>query len=381
MDRIEFNHGRIAWCCADSGITLHELAAETGVAEATLSKASAGERGLTYAQLKRIADYFGRGILFFMEEGDANPETVHTPAFRSIANQKPEIGNKLRRLIERAERQRDIYLDLLEDVDSEYAPKYAPPKLPGELKQASMVVRNWLGLTNQCTFDQYRTAIESKGILVFRSNGYHGQWQIAKENPVLGFSLYDSECPLIFVKKQYFETLQTFTLMHELSHVLVHKISSIDDDGDLHHSNGLEREANEFAGLILVPDEFLAKIRIQDKPESADEYDYWLEPQRKAWGVSGEVIVRRLLDEGLLRAGEYEDYRRYRARLRIPEQDAGGTRMYRHREPKHIFGDRFVRVVLDSLNAKNISLAKASSYLDGIKTKDIDSLKGFYVGV
>ncbi|ANI33834.1 ImmA/IrrE family metallo-endopeptidase [Pseudomonas monteilii] len=381
MDRIEFNHGRIAWCCADSGITLHELAAETGVAEATLSKASAGERGLTYAQLKRIADYFGRGVLFFMEEGEADPDKVHTPAFRSIANQKPEIGNKLRRLIERAERQRDIYLDLLEDVDSEDVPTYDPPLLPGDLKQASLLVREWLGLKNQNTFDQYRSAIESKGILVFRSNGYHGQWQIAKDNPVLGFSLYDKNCPLIFVKKQYFETLQTFTLIHELSHVLLHKISSIDDDSDLHHSSGLEREANQFAGLVLVPDEYLKKIIMRDKPELADEFDYWLEPHRKAWGVSGEVIVRRMLDEGLLRAEDYEAYRRYRAGLRIPEQDAGGTRLYRHREPKHIFGDRFVRVVLDSLNAKNISLAKASSYLDGIKTRDIDSLKGFYVGV
>ena len=381
MDRIEFNHGRIEWCCRDSGVTLRDLAGETGVSESTLSKASSGEQGLTYPQLKKVADYFGRGVLFFMEEGEVRPERVHTTAFRSIANQKPSIGSKLRRLIERAEQQRDIYLDLLDEADFESVPRFSHPELSRDIKVTASLVRNWLGLRTQSTFDQYRAAIESKGILVFRSNGYHGQWQIAKENPVLGFSLYSDRCPLIFVKKQHYETLQTFTLMHELGHILIHKESSIDDDGDLHHSSGCEREANEFAGLVLVPDGFLKQIRMRDKPESASEYDYWLESYRRNWGVSGEVIVRRLLDEGLLRSDEYEDYRAYRAGLRIPEQDSGGTRMYRHREPKHIFGDRFVRVVLDSLSAKSISLAKASSYLDGIKIRDIDSLKGFYAGV
>lgn len=64
MERIDFNQGRIAWCCEDSGITLSDLALETGVSEAALDKAVSGERGLTFNQLKKIADYFGRGVLF-----------------------------------------------------------------------------------------------------------------------------------------------------------------------------------------------------------------------------------------------------------------------------------------------------------------------------
>jgi hypothetical protein len=43
-------------------------------------------------------------------------------------------------------------------------------------------------------------AVEAKGILVFRSNGYAGRWQIAKESPILGFSLYSDACPVIVVK-------------------------------------------------------------------------------------------------------------------------------------------------------------------------------------
>ncbi|MFV3334254.1 ImmA/IrrE family metallo-endopeptidase [Pseudomonas sp. NY15437] len=381
MERIDFNHGRIAWCCEDSGISLHELALQTGVSEATLRKALDGERGLTYSQLKKIADFFGRGILFFMEEGDVRPENVHTPAFRSIANQKPNISHKLRALIERAERQRDIYLELRDEVETDNTPSFIHPEIEKDPIAAADFARNWLGLHTQSTFDQYRAAIERRGILVFRSNGYQGQWQIAKENPVLGFSIYHVECPLIFVKKQYSETLQTFTLMHELGHILMHKHSSIDDDGDLYNLSGPEREANEFAGHVLVPDQFLTAINDRKMPLDASEYDEWLAPQRKKWGVSGEVILRRLLDNNRITPEDYSAYRAWRNSLKLPEPEKGGSRGYRHREPMHIFGDGFVKVVLGSLVAKNISLAKASTYLDGIKVKDIQDLKGYYVGI
>jgi Zn-dependent peptidase ImmA (M78 family) len=47
--------------------------------------------------------------------------------------------------------------------------------------------------------------------------------------------------------------------MHELGHVLLHKTSSIDDDADLYSREGHEREANAFAGYLLVPDDFRKK--------------------------------------------------------------------------------------------------------------------------
>ena len=55
--------------------------------------------------------------------------------------------------------------------------------------------------------------------------------------------------------------------------------------------------------------------------------------------------------------------------------------MYRYREPKHVFGDTFVRTVLDALNARHITLAKASSYLDSLKIKDLHQLENFYAGL
>jgi hypothetical protein len=54
--------------------------------------------------------------------------------------------------------------------------------------------------------------------------------------------------------------------------------------------------------------------------------------------------------------------------------------MYRHREPKHVFGDMFVRTVLDALSARHITLAKASDYLDRLRIDDLHRLEQHYAG-
>jgi Zn-dependent peptidase ImmA (M78 family) len=196
----------------------------------------------------------------------------------------------------------------------------------------------------------------------------------------LGFSLYNPVCPVIVVKKLDWEPRQSFTLLHELGHILIHKASSIDDEWDLQSYEGDEREANAFAGHVLVPDSFLAGINDDARPQDASAFDTWLEGPRSAWGVSGEVILRRLLDAGRLSQSAYEVYRQWKHNSHVAT-DEGGNRMYRHREPRHIFGDQYVRTVLDSLDARNITLAKASTYLDSLKIKDLRQLEKFYAGL
>lgn len=382
MERIQLiNRERMVWCCADRGITPADLASEVGIAAASMDRFISGQDGITFNQLRQIADYFGRGVLFFLEQGPVNEAMMHSPQFRTLANQKPELSPKIKALIERVEAQRAIYISLLEDVDDNDRPRFSPPTLSRQdLRHSARIVRQWLNLGSENSFATYRAAIEKQGILVFRSNGYSGKWQIPKEDPILGFTLYDSTCPVIVIKKQSWESRQSFTLMHELGHLLLHKASSIDDGDDFESHQGLEREANAFAGYLLVPDDFLSVINDAHRSEDVSEYDDWLERPRRAWGVSSEMILRRLLDAGRLSQRQYTAYRRWRGQLEIPEEE-GGSRLYRHREPKHIFGDTFVRTVLDALHARRVTLAKASSYLDSLKIRDLHQLERHYAGL
>lgn len=382
MERIQsINLARIDWCCADRGMTRDALAHEIDIAPASFDRVMAGELGLTFNQLRKLAAFFGRGALFFMESGPVNEATVHSPQFRTLSNQKPELSHRMKLLIERVEQQRGIYLALREELDAADIVRFSQPPFEGlSIPAAAKQAREWLGLADRNSFDSYRQAIEARGLLVFRSNGYNGRWQIAKESPILGFSLYDPECPVIVVKKQDSDTRQSFTLMHELGHLLLHRASSIDDEGDLHSPDGQEREANAFAGHLLVPDNFLLGIRDDARPQDVAEFDDWLEPQRKAWGVSGEMILRRLMDAGRLPATTYAAYREWNRQRMIPDKE-GGSREHRNREPKHIFGDGYVRLVLDALSSRRITLAKASSYLDNLTIKDLHKLEQFYAGV
>jgi Zn-dependent peptidase ImmA (M78 family) len=381
MERLQdINIGRIAWCCNDYGISPDDLANEVGISHASMNRLMEGEGGLTFNQLARIAKFFGRGVLFFLQAGDVQAETVHTLAFRTLANQKPELSSKIKTLIERVEHQRTIFAGLRDDLGTDELPTFDPIELPPEPTEAARLVRQWLQLPLRNTFETYRSAIEAKGILVFLSNGYQGNWQIAKESPVMGFTLYDENCPVIVIKKQRWESQQTFTLIHELGHLLLQRMSSIDEENDLYSHEGDERIANAFAGHLLVPGELLDAIDFQRRPNRVDGFDPWLEAYRKQWGVSTEVILRRLLDSGRLSREDYAAYRVWRANV-VEQPRDGGNREWRHREPKHIFGDTFVRAVLDAMHSKYISLSKASTYLDGLKISDLHKLERYYASL
>jgi len=374
------NGERIAWCCFDTGISIDELAQATNIPVAKIEQVIGGEPALTFNQLSRVADHFGRGLLFFVQDGPVEVQQFRTPAFRTITNMKPQLSIRLKKLIESAERQRETYESLLEElVDPPQA--FAPPEFSqGDIPEAARATRQWLGLNAQSTFLDYRRAIETKGILVFRSNGYAGDWQIAKNSPILGFSIYDEQFPLIVVKKARNEVRETFTLFHELGHILLHEESWIDDAADFASETGEEAEANRFAGLVLIPTDALAPLTRASQPDSFEEYPAWVAPISKRFGVSTEVILRRLLDEGRLSATAYNEYRDWVSESFAEEEtdESGGNRGYRHREPIHIFGDRYVRTVLDALGNRKISLVKASKYLDGLKLNDLQTLNRYY---
>jgi Zn-dependent peptidase ImmA (M78 family) len=381
MERItNINPQRLAWCCADAGVAADEVVAETGIRADKLQAVLAGDGGLTFPQLRSLAEFFGRSVLFFLETEAVDAAYTHSPQFRTLAGQKPDLSRRVRQLVERVERQRALYLDLLDDLDGAGQPRFDPPRLPDDPVAAARIARDWLALGTDNTFDGFRTAVENKGVLVFRTNGYAGKWQIAKESPILGFALYDPLMPVVVVKKQDALARQSFTLMHELGHVLLHRSSSVDDESDLRATQGRERDANQFAAQLLVPDAYLATLRDTERPHDMAQLDAWLQPSRKAWGVSAEVILLRLVGVGRLSQAVFDAHLEWR-RQQPPPQGDGGSRAFRHREPRHLFGDRFVRTVLGALGARQISLSKASDYLDGLKVSDLHKLERLYAGV
>ena len=375
------NPQRIQWCCDEWGITLEQLARDVRISSKTLQQAMSGENTLSVTQLCKIATYFDHGLLFYLEKKPVNESTVHSLQFRTITNQKETISPQLRKLIKRLERQREIYISLLEMLrEEELRNSWFPSDLglsDQDTNHSAQKIRNWLGLHEQIDFDELRNAVVNKGIMVFLSNGYKGRWQIDKNDPVRGFSLYYPYFPLIAIKKQSADGPQAFTLMHELAHLLFHGDSFIDNENDFFTYHDKEKIANEFAGSVLVPEDFLQTINLNGFVNlNTTEYDDFFQDCRRHWCVSTEVILRRLLDSGRIQQQEYQDYRDYR----YCEQPAIAThspkfgRRVRRGEPIKMFGERFVRTVFDALHSQQITLARASSYLDYLKISDLHAL-------
>jgi Zn-dependent peptidase ImmA (M78 family) len=245
---------------------------------------------------------------------------------------------------------------------------------------AAAATRQWLGLTDENSFEKFRQAIEARGILVFRTNGYAGQWQIEKTNPILGFCLYDTVCPVIVVKKQDATSRQTFTLFHELGHLLLQRASSIDEENDVWAQHGAELAANTFAGEVLVPNAILATINDGQRPANVAGYDAWLTDHKALTGASMDVLLIRLVRAGRLAQNQYDQYVQWRSAQEQPEPPSP-PRKYRYREPKHVFGEPFVRAVFEALHERQITLPRASSYLDNLKLVDLKRLESEHVGL
>ncbi len=384
MKKIALNPNRLQWCMDTADMELADLSASVSIAMATLEQAMASQAVLSVKQLEKLANFFKRSLLFFLEPSEVQEQKIYSPQFRTINNQKPIHSPKLRAFIERIEKQRQIYLGLMEDLDepvnSDWLPDFAFNT--DNIKQASILVRQWLGLPDTVNFEDLRQAVEGKDIMVFVSNGYNGQWQIDKNEPVRGFSLYYDVLPIIVIKKQASKGAQAFTLMHELAHLLLHKESMIDDDDDFYNYQGKEKDANEFAGNLLMPDAFLSQIDVGKLLSlSVSEYDQNLSDFKSSWCVSVEAILVRLLKNHQITEQHYQDYKKLKNTQREIERtqksDTKIPRSYRHREPVNMFGRPFVYAVFDSLHNQKITLAKASTYLDNIKISDVRQLEQY----
>ncbi|MDX7904786.1 ImmA/IrrE family metallo-endopeptidase [Acinetobacter baumannii] len=383
---ISVNPDRILWCCNKYGISVDLLAKKMHISlpKFTEMLEENDHITITYNQLEKLGETFGESILFFLKSDPIKEDNVLIPQFRTFNSQFPILDLKIKKIIENVVAQHDVYLSLLEDLDIKLT-DFKGLNLEGlSIKEKSIKIRNWLGLDNskKMVFKDYRELIENKNILVFLSAGYNGAWKIPNESPVIGFSFYHEQIPLIFVKKdnEFSDSLSIFTLFHELAHILCHKQTIIDTNEIIYSDKKIEREANLLAANILVSDTMLKLINFNEKPEDVTGYINWVKPIMDKASVSPDVVLLRLMEYDLISHNEYEEFRVYRKEQHEKNKKTYGAESKniarkRYLEPKQMFGEGYVRVVIDALNNKLVTFNKASNYLDGIKVKNIKEIE------
>lgn len=236
-------------------------------------------------------------------------------------------------------------------------------------------VRSYLGITldeqirwkdDEHALKNWRKAIEDKGVFIFKES--------FAQKDISGFCLVDSQFPVVYLNNSTTKTRQTFSLLHELAHLLlsVNGLSKFDQqyvERLPDQEKQIERFCNAIAAEILIPSPDF-QIQVQQFPadiERASEQQF--SDLAARYGVSREAVLRRFLDQDRVTVSFYEQ----KAKAWAAQQKKGtGGDWYASQNV--YLSDRFAREVVSRHYKNQISVEQAADLL-GIKPKNFAGLE------
>jgi Zn-dependent peptidase ImmA (M78 family) len=224
---------------------------------------------------------------------------------------------------------------------------------------------------------EWRAKVESVGVLVFQTPSL--SLDIAR-----GFSIAEDILPVVVFNRKDAVAGRTFTLLHELAHLMLHQGGICDLREHAIRptdSDRIEVFCNAVAGATIVPtDSLLAHSVVVGHRQGAVEWrDDELQGLADTYSCSRDVVLRRLLTTRRtssqfyeLKRREYDDeYRNSRLR------DAHVKKEMKRNIPVETvsaYGRPFIRLALETYHQRRITLNDLSEIL-GVKTRHIPRIE------
>ncbi len=236
-----------------AGLRAQELAARIGMDPTVLSKIENGRRAVKSAELARIADGLRVSPLALLEDA---PLLAKLPMAARRAGSSITAGGAYDRLLSLTE----LHV-VLADAGLPTSPSLAAvPGVSGRawLEAAEVMAafaREQLPVATTAAGDQrlgaLADAIEDRFRVDVLIDEFDG-------DPLSGAALTDRSFPLLFVNSAFSRPRSLFTMAHEWGHVLLeHVDDGIALDRELASSTEIERTANAFAAIFLMPEEII----------------------------------------------------------------------------------------------------------------------------
>lgn len=195
-----------------------------------------------------------------------------------------------------------------------------------------------------------------------------------------GFSIVEPQRPLPAIAINSGDAVRgkTFTLMHELAHVLLRRRSLCDledvtraPDPD---AQRLEWFCNEVSAATLMPRSALLREPLVRNAAAGSVWsDDALVYLSGRFGVSEEAMLLRLVTLGRASREFYRERRRhFILRRRTDHGQSAGFITYYNKQIRNL-GQRYIRTVLDAHHRNEITDADLSRYL-GMKLKYVPTL-------
>lgn len=145
-----------------------------------------------------------------------------------------------------------------------------------------------------------RQQIESRGVFIHCFSDV--DLDIAR-----GIAFYDDKTPIIGINEEDRPPAKTFSIIHELTHLLKRQSSLCNEMYGAFSANQEEVFCNAVAGEVLVPQDALRAVLKKWKSDDVFSIDD-IQGIADRFSVSKEVILRRLLDIGRIKHTAYVAY-------------------------------------------------------------------------
>lgn len=365
----------LKWAREAQGYSIEDVAAKLKRDAAEIASWEAGDSFPTYAQLEKLAYQIYKRPLaaFFLPVPPAEPDVKRQ--FRTLpAFDLDSLSANTRYQIRLAQALQLSLKELNEGVNPSPKKIFRDIRLVPTLdvRSAAVEVRRYIGvpLETQLAWDSdeealksWRLAVEDAGVFVFK-NAF-------KQKEISGLCLLDAEFPIIYLNNSTTKTRQTFSLLHELGHVLlgVYGISKFDRSYIDHlgqQEQRIEIFCNTLAAEILIPSaDFETQLRTLGRMTDAQ-----IEDLARRYRVSREAIMRRLLDRGMVSQTLYREKAAQWAG-QVKEPGPGGN--YYATQATYL-GERYLQLVLGKHYQGKLSLEQVADYL-GVKTSSVAGLE------
>jgi Zn-dependent peptidase ImmA (M78 family) len=291
-NELKINPKILEWARQECGYSKGQVASRINIDHEKYSTWEETGTGLSLDDLIALSKVFKRQIAFFFLP-NVPPKTEKPTDFRNLEPAQAKLTDKALLAIRRTVRFQEFLLQL--NGSEYYERKYSWLSQYRELFSTSPVdsdrsanwIRNLLGypvseqladnIDTETSYKRWRNSVERElGIYVFQF--------AMPEREVQGFS-YSSSFPYCIAINNIFPpTSRTFTLFHELSHILKSQSGLCKPHEMFSREDSIEYDCNAFAGSLLVPTEEV--ILARDK-NTIFEY-------ATNFKVSSEVYLRRL---------------------------------------------------------------------------------------
>jgi Zn-dependent peptidase ImmA (M78 family)/DNA-binding XRE family transcriptional regulator len=372
----------LQWAREKAGYSLDEVARSLKKDTETIVRWESGDAFPTYHQLERLAySLYKRPIaLFFFPRPPEEPDPRES--FRTLPDSEFEllVPDTLHAIREAQAMQITLY-ELTEGRNPSDRVIFRDLALDphADAIERAAVVREYLGISldeqyswesPEQALEKWRDAVQDAGIFVFK--------RAMKQKDVSGFCLLDEEFPLIYLNNSTAKTRQLFSLFHELAHILLGTagVTKVDDRYVFRltgQSKAVEVFCNRFSAELLVPSDDFDQRLVPAIP-----VENLVDALASHYGVSREVILRKLLDRGIVDQGYYEHMVQKWLDSYQEKEDkgAGGGNYYAN---QYVYlGQRYLTLAFARYYDGAYSIHELADYLS-IRTKNVPGLEHYFL--